>query len=192
MEHSLDTIKSSRFIVWGLVIAIVVILNLFFVFSVRLVYTEPKFEDFCKQEQVHVVPQTQNECVAVGGQWVEDRFLQKGFPQTERLEPAPITEVQKGYCNENYTCGQEFDTARQLYERNFFIALVVLGTLTLVASFVFRNLDVVATALSFGGVLTLIVASVRYWSNMNDYLRVIVLGIALGALIWIGVKKFRK
>jgi len=122
---------------------------------------------------------------------VEGKFIQRGFPRPERIEPAIIEEELKGYCNEDFTCRQEYDDARKLYKRNVFVALIVLGTLTLVASFVLRAIAVIAPALAMGGVLTLFIASVRYWSEMQDYLRVIILGIALVALLWAGVKKFK-
>jgi len=192
MENKFSHFIEKRFLKWALILAIIIVLNLFFVFSVQLIYTQPHYDDFCKQEQVHIVPETQEECLAVGGQWTEGRFIQRGFPRPERLEPPVIEEETKGYCNEDFTCRQEFQDARKLHERNFFVALVILGTIILIGSFILRSFEVVATALSAGGVVTLIIASIRYWSDMDDYLRVIVLGIALAALIWVGARKFRK
>lgn len=183
---------SNIFIKLALAAAIIIVLNLFFIFSIQLVYKQPKYEDFCGREQVHIIPETQDECVAVGGQWVEGVYVQKGLPRPGSLEPAPIEEERRGYCNEDFTCAKEFDSARLLYERNVFISLVVLGTLTLVASFLLRAIAVVAPALAAGGVLTLFIASVRYWSEMQDYLRVIILGLALAALLWAGIKRFSK
>ena len=186
----ISNLSKSGIFKWALIAAIIIVLNLFYIFSIKLIYNEPHHEDFCKEEQVRIVPQNQEDCLVVGGQWVEDRFIQRGFPRPERLEPALIEKEDGGYCNEQFTCRQEYQDARKLHERNVFVALVILGTLTLIWSFVLRSFEVVATALSFGGVLTLIIASIRYWSDMEDYLRVIVLGIALATLIWIGVKKF--
>jgi hypothetical protein len=40
-------------------------------------------------------------------------------------------------------------------------------------------------------VLALIIGSIRYWSDMDDILRVALLGIALGSLLGIAWKKFR-
>lgn len=184
--------STSRILKIGVGIAIVIVLNLFFIFSIQLVYNEPQYEDFCPQEQVRVVPQNKEECLAVGGQWVDDKFIQRGLPRPERLEPAVIEKEQEGYCNPEFTCREDFEDARATYERNVFVGLVAFGTLTLIASFVVRALAVIAPALSTGGVLALIIASVRFWSHMDEYVRVIVLGVALVALIWLGVKKFNK
>ncbi len=181
----------SNLLKLALAAAIIIVLNLFFVFSIQLIFDKPEYDDFCGKEQVHIVPETQEECITVGGQWIEGTFVQKGLPRPERLEPVVIREDQEGYCNEDFTCREGFQDAHLLYERNFFVALVILGTLTLVASFVLRAIAVVAPALAAGGVLTLFIASVSYWSEMQDYLRVIILGIALIALLWAGVKRFK-
>jgi hypothetical protein len=50
--------------------------------------------------------------------------------------------------------------------------------------------EVLALAFSWGGVLSLFIASLRYWSDANNILKVIILAIALGSLIWTAVKKF--
>jgi len=50
----------------------------------------------------------------------------------------------------------------------------------------------VAAGLSFGGVLSLVIASMRYWSSAHDATRLIILAVALGALIWIGIRKFKE
>ncbi len=186
MEHP----KKTRFIKWAIIVAIVIVLNLFFVFSIQLVYDEPEWNNFCENKQVRIIPQTEVECLEVGGQWTDEKFIQKGFPRAGSIEPPTIETERKGYCNTEYTCGQEYKDARQLYERNVFVVLVILGVATLLGSYFFRVYEVVAISFSAGGVFALIIASTRYWSDMNDYLRVIVLGIALLALIWAGVKKF--
>ena len=183
--------SKSNLLKLALAAAIIIILNLFFIFSIQLVFEKPKYDDFCGREQVHIIPETQEECLTVGGQWVEGTFVQRGLPRLERLEPVVIREDQKGYCNEDFTCREEFQDARLFYERNVFVSLILLGTLTLIASFLLRAIAVIAPALAVGGVLTLFIASVRYWSEMQDYLRVIILGIALVALLWAGVKRFK-
>ena len=184
-------LSSSKFLKWTLGVGITLLLSLFYIVSTQLVLDKPEYDDFCENPQVRIVPQTQDECVAIGGQWTEDQFLQKGYPR-EAPPRVPSIELEtRGYCNEDFTCREEYSVARIDYESNFFVTLVVLGTLTLIASFMIRSIAVVAPAISSAGVLTLFIASVRYWSEMNEYLRVAVLAVALIALIWVGVKKFK-
>lgn len=181
------SLNGARFAKFAFTLAVVIVLNLFYVYAVGLVYEEPKYETFCLQKQVMVVPQTKDECVAEGGQWTEDPYLQKPTPRPV-IENAPVV---PGYCNVQFTCSRNYDDTRKVYERNFFIALVILGVATLLGSFALSAYGTLMAGLSFGGVMTLVVASIRYWSNMDDYLRVIVLGIALAALIYVGARWFK-
>ena len=171
---------------WALVAGIVVVLNFFFNYSIFLVYKAPQREKFCPQEQVNIMPTTQEECVAKGGSWnVGGEVPAKPVPTAAQLERAT-------WCDVTFTCQKEFNEAQKLYNRNVFVSLVVLGAISLIVSFFISHLTAVSLGLSLGGVLSLIVGPVRYWNDMDDYLRVIVLGIALVALIWRGVKKIKE
>ncbi|MEK7135327.1 MAG: hypothetical protein AAB780_01335, partial [Patescibacteria group bacterium] len=88
------------------------------------------------------------------------------------------------------TCRAEYETANKTYQRNVFVILVVLGALSVLAGNMLVANPVISSGLSLAGVLSFLIASVRYWSSANDVIRVIILGIALGLLFWIAVKKF--
>lgn len=183
--------KNPLILRWALIIAIVVVLNLFFNFSLQLVYKEPQYQDFCQAQQIKVVPQDQKQCLAVGGGWTEDPAYAKNLSV-----PAAPTEVatprSNGYCDPNFTCQKKYDEARKAYDRNAFIILIILGAISVGLSFALTNSAVVVSSgLSLGGLLSFVIASMRYWSILNDYWRVIILALALAFLIWLGVKKFQ-
>lgn len=175
--------KNIHILKWILVIAIVVVLNLFFNFAIKLAYDAPEWDKFCPQQQVTITPDTQDKCVAEGGAWMENEALSKPVAVGEK----PI----RGWCDVNFTCQKEYQTSLELYNRNVFIILVVAGLLSLIIGFFISSISAVSLGLSLGGVLSFIIGTIRYWSNMDDYLRVIILGLALIALIWLGVKKIR-
>lgn len=181
--------KNVNILKWLLIVSIVIVLNLFFNFAISSFYHAPKYNDFCKAEQVNVQPTSKEACVAGGGQWNESSTVEKPIP-------ANVKEAQKlqttSYCDITFTCQKNFETARNLYERNVFVILVILGVASLIAGFVFSAISVVSLGLSLGGVLSLVIASIRYWSAMDEYIRVIILGLALIVLIWIGIKKFKE
>lgn len=183
--------KSKKVLKWVLIFGIALVVNLFFNYAIAVFYDEPQWDEFCVEKQVRVIPNTQEGCLLVGGQWTEDRFIQKTIPRVGEITAPVIQEDQKGYCNPNYTCGQNYQDERELYERNVFAMLVVIGVGLIVGSFFVAGFEAVALGLSFGGVLSLIIGTMRYWSSMDDYLRVIVLGFALVALIWLAMKKFK-
>ena len=72
-----------------------------------------------------------------------------------------------------------------------FVALVVLGALSIGAGFALRISPAVSAGLSYGGVLSFVIASIRYWGEAGDIIRLIIVGIALAALIAIGIQKFK-
>jgi len=173
---------------WVVIIGIVVVLNLFFNYLIQVFYQAPKFENFCKAEQINVAPATQTECLAKGGQWNQNINQKQVRPEAPA---SPATTEVNSYCDVSFTCQKNFQTAMDVYQRNVFVVLVVLGMLSIVVSFALASIAVVSLGLSLGGVLSLVIASMRYWSAMNDYIRVIILGAALAVLVWLGIKYFK-
>lgn len=167
--------------------AIIIVLNLFFLYAINVFYPEAKYEAYCPREQVTVIPETEEECVVEGGAWTEgpNQKLMRPLPHIESLP-----EVSYGYCDLSYTCAKDYENARALYQRNVFVARVVLGVLSLLVGFYLTAYAPVSLGFLLGGILSLIIGTIGYWSEMQDYLRVVVLGVALAVLIWLGIKKF--
>ena len=63
--------KNTKVVKWALILGIIIVLNLFFNYTIHLLYEEPKFETFCPNDLNVKVYQTSEECTTVGGQWVE-------------------------------------------------------------------------------------------------------------------------
>ena len=172
---------------WSVIIGIVIVLNLFFNYALSLVYKSPDYEKYCPNEQIVSPPTTQDKCVAIGGQWREDTYpVQSPIGAVTK----PVLEV-RGYCDPNYTCQKNYNNDYNAYQRNVFVVLIILGIAAIIAGLFLRGSSAVSTALSLGGVLSLIIAAVRYWGAAQNLLRVVILGLALLALIWLGIKKFR-
>ncbi|MEK7186814.1 MAG: hypothetical protein AAB690_00900 [Patescibacteria group bacterium] len=174
--------NQSKVLKWSVIIGIIVVLNLFFNYTLSLIYPAPEYEDFCPQSQIVTVPNTQDECVSKGGQWTDNAYYGKPRMVGEEM-PA-------GYCDLQYSCRQAFEDATGPYNKNVFIVLVVLGALAVLVGNLLKGNEVISNGLALGGVLSFIIASMRYWSSADDLFRVIILAIALGLLIWIAWKKF--
>ncbi len=183
--------RTSSILKWGLILGIVIVTNLFFAYAINLLYPDPEYKDFCEEKQVRVIPETKDSCLEVGGQWTDDAFIQKGVPRIGEVYVPIIETEREGYCDPDYTCRQAYKDANDLYERNVFVMLAILGTILIIGSFFVATYEAVSLGLSLAGVLSLIIGTVRYWSAMDDYLRVIILGLALAALIYTGIKKFK-
>ncbi len=173
-----------------LALAIVVVLNLFFNYGVFTFYKEPKFENFCSNELTQKAYTDRQSCEAVDGRWFESAGDIKYYSGESRPIPIEPQIDQKGWCDSTAKCRDSYEAARDVYNRNVFIVLVVLGLISLGLGFLVISAAPVANGFLGGGLLSLIIGTIRYWSDMNDYLRFIILGLALAMLIWLGYKKF--
>ena len=179
----------NKVLKWGIIIGIIVVLNLFFNYSISLFYKEPEWDSYFRQPQVVEPITKKDECLKVGGQWTEQnyQYYDKTVPVQIDSSGKPI----KGYCNPDYTKQQEFTKMQNIYQRNVFIALIILGIISLFIGTFSANI-IISLGFSWGGVLSLIIASMRYWTNANNILKVVILAVALMSLIWLAIKKFGK
>lgn len=169
-----------------IVLGIVIVLNLFVNYGVETFYKSPEFKDSCSEKLVSKSYSTQTECEGAGGLWNANQAYNS---QPVVIKEGQVVSEPVGWCDVNFTCNKAFQEKMDMYNRNVFIVLVVAGIIAIIAGFLITNASTVALGLSFGGILSLIIGSIRYWSAMDDYLRFIILGLALAILIWIGIKK---
>jgi len=189
-----QTKKRFNFQKLAIVLSIIVVLNLFFNYGVSTFYDAPEYDNFCTEEFLAKKYDTQEACESedVGGLWIESDVYYGGraMPKPVMMEE-PIIGTVDGYCDASKSCRDIYQTAIDLYNRNVFIILLVTGLASLTASF-FILAEAVSIGLSYGGILSVVIGAMRYWSAMDDYLRFAILGIALTVLIWVGVKKVRE
>ncbi len=174
----------SKVLKWSLIIGIVIVLNLFFNYALSLLYKEPDFNDYFPQSQVVQQITSKEECLKVGGQWNENTV------RNIDGQPILLKGTVEGYCDPNFTKQQEFSKAQKAYDRNVFVTLVLLGAICVVIGNFLKTNLVVGVALSLSGVLSFIIASMRYWGSANDLIKVAILGVALAILVWLAFKKF--
>ena len=185
---SIDRIMIQKI---GLALSIIIVLNLFFNYGIYSFYPTPKYEDFCSEELSRTIYDTRGSCEGVGGTWIE-RYtdIYGGEVRQVPAKPVPAGEYEfKPYCDPYTTCSKNFRDVETIYNRNVFIALVILGGLAVLAGFFTSAVSAVSNGLLYGGLISFFIGSVRYWSDMNEYLRFIILGIVLIGLIAVGYKK---
>lgn len=163
-------------------ISIALILALFIGYGINTFYKPPKYENFCDEQIRMKIISSEEECLAVGGQW--------------NVAPERIAEenktIIKGFCNPNYTCEKEYMGKREIYNRNVFVIAVIAGLISVVLGGIILKLESVSSGIMGGGVLSIIYGTIRYWGDLADVGRFFILGLVLAALIWIGYRKFKK
>jgi len=174
----------------GLTLSIIIVLNLLFNYGIFTFYPSPQYDDFCREE-TRKYYDNKKSCEAIGGEWTA--YNQEPYPRPiKAVIPGEEGVVeQTEYCNSTATCKKEYDEIRNLHDRNVFISLVSLGVVSLIAGFLFISVSAVSTGFIFGGLLSFFIGTVRYWSGMHDYMRLVVLVIVLGTLIWLGYRKLK-
>lgn len=179
--------KKLNIVKWAVIVGIAIVVNLFIFYLVDAIYKEPVYMDFCPERQVNKLIESEAKCLEIGGQWNENIDAKAKMPRIPELDmPAPT-----GYCNPDFTCSKQYEDVLKVYNRNVFVVFVVAGILLLAGSVYLGGAEAVSLGLAFGGVIALIIGSTRYWSDMNEVLRVVVLGVALAALIYVAWKKFK-
>lgn len=87
-------------------------------------------------------------------------------------------------------CNDAYQKAENQYQLEGFVLLIGLGVLAIIVGVLPLGSSIVSSGLSYGGVLSFIIGSAQYWGNAGSWLRLAISLIALGALIYIGIKRF--
>ena len=189
-------------------IAIAVIFVFFVAFGIKAFYKEPKYEDFCK-------PGVPIDFVSGKGGYYGSGYYVEPYPaRIKEPEQSVCAKTNLDYekfrkaCAEKNTdviyqyddkgcqvakectsCNVDYNKGRNIYFRNVFIISGIVGIIAIIIGAVLQ-LTSVSAGLFGGGVLTIIYGTTNYWSELADWARFIILGIALVVLIFLGYKGF--
>ena len=182
-------------------ISIAIIFVFFVVFGIKAFYKEPKYEDFCARGVLVdvVYPKGYYPEPYPARFKGEENICAKAVQEYDKFRKdcaAKKADVIFGYdengcqvAKECTFCHQDFDKARNIYFRNVFVISGIVGILVIIIGAILKIMSVSA-GLFGGGVLTIIYGTTNYWSELADWARFIILGIALIVLIYLGYKGF--
>ncbi|MBN2458556.1 hypothetical protein JXB31_05490 [Candidatus Woesearchaeota archaeon] len=158
-------------------VSIAVVFALFIGYGISAFYKSPEYQDFCGG--IEVAKQFREEdCDAVGGKW------------TPRTYDCPEgTECVSGFCDATYECSRDYDSKREVYDRNVFVITLIVGLAAILIGGIFLAVESVGSGLMGGGVLTVIYGTIRYWGHAPDQIRFVILGLVLSVLVWLGYTK---
>lgn len=168
-------VTKSKVVIFSAAIALVSVF--FFAYAVQAVYPAPQYEDFCGDRDVVRFFDNKVDCEAVGGMW---------DPSVEVPKEVGVS----GHCDSDFSCRNEYEDARRPYEQKVFFANLIIGVVVFVVAF-FLGLEAVSSGLMGGAVLLMVYGSIRYWEELTDIWRTLMLGFALVVLIWLGYNKLR-
>ena len=172
--------RSPKFVRWAVLIAIVIALNIFLQVGRSLILPEPQYATYCPASSAPA-PASEQACTSVGGTW-------------NPPVPAPDTNIKTapvGYCDVYTKCQKAYDDADHQYALYAFIFGISFGVLAIIVGVLPLGSSIVSAGLTYGGVLSFIIAAAQYWTDAGNVLRFGISFIALAALIYIGLKRFR-
>lgn len=149
-----------------LILGIAITCVLFFAYALHVFYPEP--ENDCYKSTPDIPEK------------VSDNATQEEKDDWEKEQRRVQQNTQE--------CREEFEIERDQYGFIGFIILAFIAVVLIVVSMVFIGYDSIGTGLLGGGIILLIYAILRFWGDINQLIRLIVMAIALGALIYIGHK----
>lgn len=144
-----------------------------------MIFDEPRYDNYFPRVTERY--QTQEICEADGYQWIPTN-------QSKTLT-GESGDVYVGHCDTRTKNQAQWDEVRGEFEKKTFMALVGLGIVTIILAVIIKNY-VVSLGLGLGAFLDFIIASMRYWRYSDDWLRIVILVVALAVLIWLAIKKF--
>ncbi len=175
MMNRLSELKKSL-----LTFSIIIISVLFVGYALDVYYEGPEWNDFCENDKYYQYErsiETETGCNEINdSEWIEtgiDKYNES-----------------TGYCDYNMKCGDEYNVANDLYERNLFFINIISGLIAIIFGTFIIAQSIVSTGIFGAGSLNIIYGTLRYWPNITDELRVFVLGGVLVFLIVISYKKF--
>ena len=176
-----ETMPDVRRIIVIFVIAILftVLINV----SIDAFYPQPEYDDFCRNSYPKAMPLEPSKCDEVAnvecarGQSTY-RYDAKGCPY-------------EAYCE---TCQEELNQAQKKYNFVVFIVSAIFGLIALVVGLHLPQKknpinEWVGSGFLLGGLLTILVGTVRYFGDMGRYVRPIVIFIELTLVIYLAYKK---
>ena len=174
----------------AMVIALAILSSLFFGLLVDAIYEQPVYENYCNDKYARPIYSDTKDCVFQQFRSeqvdIDKCYTDGGMPEFNYDEKG----CQQGFKECNF-CNKEFSSAQEKYNRNVFFILGPVGLILLIIG-LFLSYEVVGTGLMFSGILVIAYSTIRYFSNMSKWFRVLVILIELILLILISIKKLRK
>lgn len=173
----------------ALAIGIAILGALFIGFGIDAVYEEPKYEEFCTSSPVYAEPKYLDRMGTVNCTRVDTPAMQascskeEGYIDYKRYDEYGCP--QEPFCN---YCSRDFNDAQEKYNFNLLWITAPIGLILIILG-LYLGAQTIASGLLFAGILTLAQVTIRIFGNLGKFSRVLILGIELALLIWIGYRK---
>lgn len=157
-------------------IAIIILTISVVIYGIGTFYARPDYEDFCGDVKTQELIETQERCEQINGKW-------SVYERVASDVEEPILK-DKGFCDRDYYCRQDFDDALEKYSRNLFLMTLPIGIILIILGAVVFGLETVGAGMMGGGVGVILYGVGNYWQYSADLLKFILSLVGLIVVIW--------
>ncbi|MBU0665775.1 MAG: hypothetical protein ABIC91_05485 [Nanoarchaeota archaeon] len=163
---------------------------LFIGFFIDAIYPSIEYNDYCKDQFEMLQPFAKNQelCNYTYNQTFRTNCVNKeGMIKQEYNSNGCVTNELCDFC------GKEFRDDNEKYNRNLFYITAPIGLLLiLLGLYLPLSIDAIASGFLLSGTLTMIQITMRVFGDLSKWPRVIILGLELILVVWIGLKKVKE
>jgi hypothetical protein len=121
--------------------------------GIALFMDEPKYNEFCDFKTQEVI-ENQERCEEIGGKWnPEGKTFPREIREPEAIQLDDQGNVIAGYCDRNYECTKEWESAYESFNQKRFYVFALLGFVLLLTGLFSKENLVQITGLAAGGIL---------------------------------------
>lgn len=173
---------------YAIILTLAILVSIF-AFSFAEVFTsEPEYPDICTESQdnerpYQVAPRDSNMCENASE------------PSQQLIDSCPgRLNLNYNTCEYDCNCYEITQDNREQNEQLIFWVAIVLAGVAIVTGMLLPSSNPlnqwVGTGVIIGGVITLFVATIRYWSELDKYARPVVIAIEIAIVLWLTYKRF--
>ena len=100
-------------------------------------------------------------------------------------------EVIKGESEESKQCWEEYDSAREDYDRNFFLITAIIGFIAIIISMFLLSMTNIAAGVAFSGLALIVFGFMIGWQSTNDILKFII-GLIIAVVVIVFAVRINK
>lgn len=168
--------------------AVAILFAVFFILLIDLVYDEPQYSDYCKDDfgpRAKPITAEVPKCDYVSSEEEQQCYQDGGVARTKLNESGCPVFDRCDFCN------KDFDAARNAHDRIVFIILGLIGVVAIFGGTLWK-IEFLASGIMFGGIILMFYATVRYFGEASKLLQIIIIFVELLIVLWIGYKKLYK
>jgi len=151
-------------------VAIAVLTICVAVYGINTFYPSPEYNSYCPEYQTAEYIDSPQRCEANSGYW---------YPYEEKTLEGEIN----GYCDRNYYCHKDFNSAQETWYRNIFFIGLPLGILIIIVGAFLFSLEFVGVGLMWGGVVTMVYSTWGFFLQSVDWIKFTISLVALAVII---------